>query len=784
MTPESRELLFTMGSLGLKQLVDSPTRLAFRNGQALSTKIDLIFSNSDNIKATRVLDLNLSDHQVVMVTRKKAVVKKEKVEFKGRSYRNYDREVFQDRVLNSDWGNFFATRDPDTLWEIMESRILDVIEDMCPLKAFKVNKLREPWITNEAIEAIKDKDRLLSRAKRTKDEEDWIRAKRARNVVGRDLELLRADFLKQQQEEHREDPKKFWQSISKIIPNKKKGRGTVWLKDGNTGEEVPPQNVPNFINEFFTNIGPNLAKVHKEPWVYYGTTCQHEIDDITTNREEVIRLCKDINIMKSSGLDQISSRICKDSFTVLVDHLVHIFNCSLSSNIFPSAWKRAKVVPLFKGGAQNEVGNYRPVSLLPLPGKLLEKIVHKGIVQFLGDHDFLSAHQGGFRKGCSTTATIADLTDDIFTQINGGMTTLAAFIDLSKAFDTVNTRILLSKLHRAGIRRNVFDWCKSYLTERSQCTSVNSSTSTYTLLPVSSVLGPLFFLIYINDLQNVFDDCKVKLFADDTVLYQSGENCDQAERKLQLSLNAFSKWCSGNALSINAKKNKIMSFRSRAKVKKCKNANIVLNREKLKLVSSYKYLGFNLDSTLNCGFHISSVIKSVQHKMFMLSKIKRYLTNDVAVQIYKSMLLPYLDYADVIYNRARVADLDKLQRLQSRCLRLCLGQDRFYNTDRAHRDTRVTLLKDRRKSHVLNFMYVRKVRRPDLLNNREIRTRAHDAPLFTTAIPRCEAFKRSVKYMGSELWNNLPPGTRNIATIAAFKESQKRDLQIQLNALA
>ena len=283
------------------------------------------------------------------------------------------------------------------------------------------------------------------------------------------------------------------------------------------------------------------------------------------------------------------------------------------------------------------MGNYRPISLLPLPGKIQEKIVHKRILAFLDTENFLSPDQGGFRKGCSTTATIADLTDDIFTNVNRGRTTLAAFIDLKKAFDTVNFDILLCKLNEAGIRGSVFQWCRSYLLSRSQSVIANGVTSPSLPLkcgvPQGSVLGPLFFIIYINDLQHALNNGNVKLYADDTVLYQSGNNADEAGRCLQANLNLFSYWCTVNKLTINTTKSKLMVFGSRSKVKKEKNVKIYLNGDPLQKVPTFKYLGMTLDSTLNYKHHISSVLKTVLHKLFLLSKLRVYLTNDVALRI-------------------------------------------------------------------------------------------------------------------------------------------------------
>ena len=297
------------------------------------------------------------------------------------------------------------------------------------------------------------------------------------------------------------------------------------------------------------------------------------------------------------------------------------------------------------------------------------------------------------------------------------------------------------------------------------------------------MLGPLLFLVYINDLQGSLDDCGVKLYADDTVLYQSGLNAQNAAQKLQVSINYFMMWSKVNKLSVNVNKTKLMAFGSRSKVKKAKNIKIYMSGKQLQNVPTFKYLGLILDPTLNYNNHLLSVIRAVLFKMSLLAKVKKYLNNDTALQIYKSMVLPYLDYADVIFSKANGTMLDKLQRLQNRCLKICAGFNMLHDTNQLHKSLKVPFLKDRRRAHVLNFMYNRK-NKTELLNKREIRTRAHDAPLFNVYIPRCEAFKRSVGYFGSVDWNELSVEARNRNPFLVFKYHNKLEMFKPLERIA
>ena len=217
------------------------------------------------------------------------------------------------------------------------------------------------------------------------------------------------------------------------------------------------------------------------------------------------KFCKEIDTNKSSCITNISSKVLKDAFLTLIRQSTYLLNVSFRTGIFPDCWKLANIIPLFKGGNRNNEGNFRPVSLLPLPSKIIEKIVHQRISNFIETNNYLDDKQGGFRKNHSTINTIANLSNDIFNGINNREMTLSCFIDMAKAFDTVNHQILLQKLSKLGIGNTLFNWVKNYLSDRKQCTTANSITSQFLDIsrgvPQGSILGPLFFIIYVNDIK-------------------------------------------------------------------------------------------------------------------------------------------------------------------------------------------------------------------------------------------------------------------------------------------
>ena len=299
-------------------------------------------------------------------------------------------------------------------------------------------------------------------------------------------------------------------------------------------------------------------------------------------------------------------------------------------------------------------------------------------------------------------------------------------------------------------------------------------------VPQVSILGPLLFIAYINDVKTCIGDSGIGLYADDTVLFAHDKDKNAAHARLQEMLDNFVEWSEMNALTINIQKTKFMTFGTRSKVKRAKDLKVVINGVQIQQVPSFKYLGFTLDSVLSFTNHITALLNIVTHKMYILGKIRRFITEYAAIRIYKAMILPYFDYADIIYDKANQGYLDKLQRVQNRCLKICMLTNIKTDTDLVHSHTKVSKLENRRKVHLRNFMFQRKSN-ADLLDAIVVGTRARDAPLFKTEFPRYEAYKRSVLYNGATEWNSLSAEIRNVDQFLPFKFMQKKWLVNTIN---
>ena len=357
---------------------------------------------------------------------------------------------------------------------------------------------------------------------------------------------------------------------------------------------------------------------------------------------------------------------------------------------------------------------------------------------------------------------------------------MAAFIDIKKAFDSVNYSILIKKLENYCIRNRTLTLIESYLSRRQQCTVANNVKSECVDLvcgvPQGSILGPLFFLLYINDCISAQDSHDTLLYADDSVLYVSGKNEIALSASLTTALNNFYVWSSVNKLSMNEDKTKVMTFASKIKLGRIQKPNIVLNGKSLKNVVSYKYLGVLLDEELNFSMHIKYLIRNMRFKSILLYRTREVMSVLSLLKIYKSHALPVLDYCDILYMKGNSDLLDELQRVQNKCLKTCYGDHLLTATELVHAKAKLPMLSQRRIFHARIYAFKRssneKYVQPKVRN-----TRYNMAPILKYSHIHCAAYEKSVEVVCAREWNALNVKTRSLDNMDDFKKQMKTLLE-------
>ena len=722
---KSKKLKKFLDKFCLKQYITEKTRPCYSD-----SIIDLLISNCDRIQYTGLLDWNISDHRATLLNIKKAKTKFEKEEFRGRSYSKFDENIFKNLMRNIQWENHLVKDNPNETWNRVIKIVEECIDKMIPVKRFRFAKSKPEWISNEIIELLKDRDRSLSRASRTKNQIDKDIARKIRNQTNKIIRKAKQDFIKDKLRTLRNDPKKFWEQIKVLIPQST-ASSKLHLKD-EQGLELNDIQTANLVNTFFSEIGDKLAAniqnpldnnhtLHSGRLTRTRNQMQLEIqyptfELVEVTEEQVIKQCESINIYKSSGIDFISSRILKLFFLLKPAILVHIFNDSIKNSSFPASWKCGTVIPIPKITKPMGPGDLRPITLLPLPGKILEHLIHNQLSQFLETNNVLIDNQNGFRKKHSTIDTIFWYLSDLTDIRNRNRDSLAVYIDFKKAFDTVNHTLLIDKLLDMNLGQNFANWTRSYLQNRTVKTHANNKTSN-TLpitcgVPQGSVLGPLYFLLYINNIKTVIEHSKFYLYADDIVLIKEVSPVHPRVDVdcIQTDVNCIKSWCNRNKLTINVKKTVTEYFPRNNHVKVndfVKQYPIYIEQHPVSYVFSFKYLGVEIDQHLSMKAQAAAMYKNASHKLYLLKMIRPCLTIPVALNVCKSMFLSVLDYGNIFITPVPMDTKDDLQKLQNSALRICcnIRDPTEIHVKDLHTNTNVLSLNHRRILYLLTQIY-------------------------------------------------------------------------------
>ena len=687
------DLLITRGLIPQATL---PTRFASKSA-SLIDNIFVKLSNGNQVISSHIFVSKLSDHLPLITcldVLKRPEFRPKFVFIQENSPESIQKFVsdVEDKINKTKFYTNYL-KDPNANYSTFEKIISESREKHLPYKRKKfkkyVHKL-SPWMTKEILDMIKEKDKLYKN--KTLEEPNshaYLKAKLTfknySDLLKHKIKEAKDNFYHKKFDEYKGDARKTWSTINDVLARKKVKKAFPEYFLVKNHKYTNKQAIANEFNEFFTGIGPKLSQEIKSPEnlsykSFLIKTISSEFNFKEMNANCISKIIVALASKLSCGHDDLSSMLLKQLARQIAPILTIIINQSLFTGIFPSKLKIAKVLPLYKKEDCHVFGNYRPISLLPTVSKIFEKVVYKQVYDYFTTNDLFYKSQYGFRQRHSTELAALELSDRLYDQLDNGEIPIAIFLDLSKAFDTLDHEILLEKLRYYGIGGSALKWFHSYLSNRQQYIVFDGTTSKRTYLttgvPQGSVLGPLLFLIYMNDISEASKKFHSVLFADDTTLSNplrsfdmitTGNTYDQTKLSdnINAELHKVYEWLSVNKLSLNVGKTKFMIFHYRQRNISSLIPILKINNNIIKQVTEFDFLGTIFDQNLNWNKHVQKVANKVSRTIGLLNRLKRILPQNTLKLIYNSLVLPHFQYGILNWGH----NCSRLIKLQKRAMR-------------------------------------------------------------------------------------------------------------------
>ena len=811
---------------GVKQCVTSPTRSW--PGQP-DSGLDHFYTNAPNkISAVHVSFEGSSDHRVIHTVRFSTQVKSQVRYVEKRSYKNFNKDKFLAEFRKIRWWNLYASTDVNKAVEILTSEFSKLLDKHAPIKKFQTRKHYAPWLSVETKKLMKERDQAQAWAVSTKNPEDWLIYKTLRNKATKILKVEKIQWQKSQLEKCNNDSAKLWANVKGWLSWCTVSSPTRLFSAGSL--VTSPQKIATIMNSFYIDkvlkIQENLPPSNTDPLhllqkLRLGSESVFTLKPV--HPDLIYKILGELKNSKATGMDNIDTRALKLVKEEITPAVTHIVNLSIKSSVFPTKWKHAKVIPLLKPGSEDCLApkSYRPVALLPVVSKVLERVIFLQTVQYMNEYNLLHPNHHGFRSLHSTTTAMLQMYDTWVEAADRGELAGVVMIDQSAAFDCVDHYLLLEKFRLYGWDEGSLAWSRDYLSNRKQSCSVESFQSepldVSAGVPQGSILGPLYYCIFTNEFPETVhqQDCPggvqvedepsyhmqcrqcggVTVYADDSTFTISDKDPNILSDKLSRKFEVMADFLTANKLKVNSDKTHLVVMCTEQRQRNIEtNATITTINEVIEASETERLLGVYIHQNMKWTEFIqnneNSLLHGLSQRLGALKRISRYASFKARLKIANGIFMSKLGYMIPLWSGCQDYLLRALQTIQNEAARTITRHGRRFPVKQILRECGWRSVKQ--DMFFQTVMQVHKVmikKNPVYLNRKltadgsySYRTRSssissiRQSRSFKTGLTLC---KESFRWRGVACYEGLPWEVRKCEKIESFKE--KADKWIRKN---
>lgn len=729
---------------------------------ASNTTIDHIFTNNLNTQINlSYISHDILDHKIICIELTNTKVPNKKIQYtvKKINYKKLDHELTNKPIHIDNTGTINEMY--DKLMNELQSHIIKCTTTTTYTKMGKT----KPWIDQELIKIYETKNFWYTKKIKFPNNEmikgEYTKARNAATKMARNKKKL---FYEKRFKNSAGNNKKTWDTIKQVLYN------------GNKKPKINPiENMNNKLafakklNKCIATIGRKLAtKIKKTTATHYRMKTSARLKFVPINEAKIVETIGKINNSKAEGHDNITAEIIKNNIKHLKSNIKTIINKCIESGTIASNMKITKVTPVYKEGDPNDCSNYRPICLLPIINKILEKIINEQLLNYLEDNQLLCKQQYGFRQKSNTNTAIFDFTTSIQRALDRKKKTGAIFIDLKKAFETVDRAILLKKLSSYGILGQAHIFFQNYFMNRQQYIKSEETNTemefTNTGIPQGANLASTLFLIYINDISELNFDGNIILYADDMIIVTMADTINDLQKKMNENTKKLHSWMTTNKLTINASKTNYILFRTPMN----QQFTLKYNGTTLERVTNVKYLGVYIDSELNWNTQIRKTMSNLSAITGIFRKISTFIPKEMKRQLFFAMFSSRLHYGILSWYSAFETNIKPLQIIQNKAIRNLFGYKNMESTEKIHTENNILTIKQH--AHHSLAIHMHEIINKNILSNTSIQFNNEYHQYNTRRATNIHSNRKNTQRFGTkqalqqaiDIYNKLPNNMKNM----------------------